>query len=200
MFSSSASRSIASSAVDRTIAGMRLEPGRGGRAQPPLAHHQLVAAGVRIGAHDDRLQHAELADRVGQLGQRVLVEDLARLLGVGVDLVDGQFGEASRRAPADRLGCRSLRRPASAAGRRARPPRRRAGSTVGCGTPRRPATVRRSVPARRRGRRPVARSGSAPRARVRGRRAAACCSLGPRLAAGSVRAAPRSAISRAAST
>ncbi len=68
-----------------------LEAGGGRRAQAALAHHQLVAVGDA--PHHHRLQHPELAHRVGQFGERVLVEDLARLLGVGLDLVQAQFGE-----------------------------------------------------------------------------------------------------------
>ena len=165
MFSSSASRSIASSAVSRTIAGIGVQPGRDRRAQPPLPHHQLVAV-ASSGRHDDRLQHAELAHRVGQLGQRVLVEDLAGLLGVGVDRVDRQLGEAARRRPAQVAlvrrsprRCRWSSRPAAAStaagGRRGRSSaRRRSGRSA-------PSSIGRGV----RVAWPAARSGSAPRGR-----------------------------------
>ena len=54
---------------------------------PPLAHDELEAA-CRGLADDDRLQQAELADRVLQLAQRLVVELRARLLRVGDDRVD----------------------------------------------------------------------------------------------------------------
>ena len=87
-----------------------LQPRQPGRAQPPLAHDQLVAAVV--GADHDRLQHPELANAVRQLGQRVLVEDRAGLAGVGPDLLDRQVGQRRPRngqwAVAGRLNIRVL--------------------------------------------------------------------------------------------
>ena len=67
-------------------------------APAALAHDQLVAHLAVLGAlghpaDDDRLEHADLADRVHQLGQLVLVEDGARLAGVGPDLVERDLGE-----------------------------------------------------------------------------------------------------------
>jgi hypothetical protein len=50
------------------------QAGGRGRAPTPFAHDQLVFV-VRGRPHDNGLQNAELADRVGQLGQRVLIED-----------------------------------------------------------------------------------------------------------------------------
>ena len=62
-------------------------------AESALPHDQLEATVVQR-AHDDRLQQAYLGDRRHQLGQQVLVEDRARLLGVGPDQIDRHFGEA----------------------------------------------------------------------------------------------------------
>ena len=55
----------------------RLEPRLFGRAQAALASHDLVA--VTDGPYQDRLEHASLRDRSGQLCDRDLVEPLARL-------------------------------------------------------------------------------------------------------------------------
>ena len=59
MFSSNASRSITSSAVCRTIAGMRLEPGRcvARHRRSPMTSSYVSAAEL---ADDDRLQEPEL--------------------------------------------------------------------------------------------------------------------------------------------
>ncbi|SKT47855.1 Uncharacterised protein [Mycobacteroides abscessus subsp. abscessus] len=53
-------------------------------APTPLPHHQLIVTVVDH-AHHDRLHHAELTDRMNQLGQRFLIEHLAGLLGVRLD-------------------------------------------------------------------------------------------------------------------
>ena len=65
---------------------------------PPtaLTHHQLVAAARHI-ADDDRLQQAELADRVGELDQGVLVEHRPRVPRVAPDLVDRDIDVARAR-------------------------------------------------------------------------------------------------------
>ena len=68
------------------------------RAPAPLAGDDLIA-GVG-GAQQDRLQHAALGDRFGELGQRFLVEMLPRLVRVGPDPRDLDLANAaSRRAP-----------------------------------------------------------------------------------------------------
>ena len=55
-----------------------------GSAPPSLPHDELVVTALDR-AHHDRLHHAELADGVDQLRECLLVEHLARLLGVGLD-------------------------------------------------------------------------------------------------------------------
>ncbi len=121
MFSSNASRSIASSAVPRTIAGM-VQPGELCRPPPPLTHDQLVAVDVRVLGRQlsdrrlgrqlpdrrlgrqlpDRrlgrqctnhngLQEPEFPDRVRELGQSLVVEHLPRLPRVGHDGPDRHF-------------------------------------------------------------------------------------------------------------
>ena len=89
MFSSSASRSRSASSVRRTIAGMVGRPGALGRPPAPLPHHQLVAAADLT--DDDRLKEPELAERVLQLGECILVEDSPRVAWVGPDLPDRQL-------------------------------------------------------------------------------------------------------------
>ena len=144
-----------------------LQAGRGRGPQAAFAHDQLVPAG-RIRPDNDGLQHTEFADRMRQLTQRVLVEHLAWLLGVGVDLRDGEVGQGGprygqrRRCLVDVLldlvlvpppggPCASARRPGPTGRRRADP----------CPAPRRV---------------PGARSGSGPRGPGRGHHVAACCS------------------------
>ena len=63
-FSSRASRSRSSSSVSRTMAGIGRQAGGLRRPPAPLAHDQLVAVPGRRRPHDDRLQQADLADRV----------------------------------------------------------------------------------------------------------------------------------------
>ena len=95
MFSSSASRSRASSVVSRTMAGTASRPGGAGGPEPALAHDELVAGpaprGVRLLPDDDRLEQAELLDAVGQLLQRLVVEGQPRLLGVRDDVADREL-------------------------------------------------------------------------------------------------------------
>jgi hypothetical protein len=64
----------------------------------PLAHDELEAGLPVLGlgrdpSHDDRLEDADLADRVHELGQLVLVEDRARLARVRADVVERDLGE-----------------------------------------------------------------------------------------------------------
>jgi hypothetical protein len=59
-----------------------------GGAPAALTHDQLVLVVTRRPDHDG-LQQTDLADRVHQLGQGVLVEDLTRLPRIGTDVPDG---------------------------------------------------------------------------------------------------------------
>src|SRR6478752_9465975 len=72
--------------------GDRVATGLLGGAPATLAHDQLVRVLARA-AYDDGLQEADLLDRVHQLGERLLLEDLTRLAGVRTDLRDGQLRE-----------------------------------------------------------------------------------------------------------
>ena len=62
------------------------EAGAACRPPPPLPHDELEP--VVDAAHQDRLEHTDLSDRVGEVGQRRLVEVHPGLVGVGDDLVD----------------------------------------------------------------------------------------------------------------
>ena len=75
-----------------------LADGLGG---PPaaLAHDQFVAAVADV-ADDDRLEEADLLDRGLQLLERLLVEDVPRLLGVRLDRRRPAARRSARRAPA----------------------------------------------------------------------------------------------------
>ena len=98
MFSSSASRSMSSSrGLAARSRGSVSSPAALGRAPAPLAHDELVAARAHL-ADDDRLQQPELADRVLQFGQRLLVEDAARLLRVRLDRGDVDLAVVGRAA------------------------------------------------------------------------------------------------------
>ena len=79
--------SAVSSSMSSTSAGIVAMPGDPRGAPAALAGDQLVAAVVER-ADEDRLEDAVLADRRGQLVERRLVEGQARLLRVGVDVVD----------------------------------------------------------------------------------------------------------------
>ena len=48
-------------------------------------------------AHDDRLDHALRADRLGQLGELALVHAAARLVLAGLQLIDRQLAQRCRR-------------------------------------------------------------------------------------------------------
>ena len=78
--------------------GSRSRPASRPARQRRSPGHELVVrsvgAGVGRRAHHDRLQQPDLADRVDQLGERVLVEDRARLARVGPDVVERQLGVA----------------------------------------------------------------------------------------------------------
>src|SRR5262249_21760729 len=86
-----------------------LGPLRG--TQPALAHDELVRVAAEL-ANDDGLHEAELADRVLELAQRVLVEDLPRLLRVRLDRVGRDLAvDSSGHRTARRLGCAAAHRP-----------------------------------------------------------------------------------------
>ena len=67
--------------MSRTIAGIVGQAGTARRPPAPLAGDQLVA--VVDAADQHRLEHADLADRGGELGERLLVEVDPRLVGLG---------------------------------------------------------------------------------------------------------------------
>ena len=68
-----------------------MELGLDAGAEPALAGDELVA--VADGPDEDRLEHAVLAERVGQGGDLGRVELAAGLERVGVDLVDGDVDQ-----------------------------------------------------------------------------------------------------------
>jgi hypothetical protein len=87
----------------------RAEAGLLGGPPAPLAHDELVAGLAVAGQRPDhdRLQDADLADGVHQLGQRLLLEVLARLPRVRPDRPDRELREAGTR---DREQLRFVRR------------------------------------------------------------------------------------------
>ena len=71
-------------------------------SKPELAGDQLIAT-LQPWANDDRLDQPLRLDRLGKPAHRLMVEALARLLRVRVDLVDGDVRELRRRAPDQNL-------------------------------------------------------------------------------------------------
>jgi hypothetical protein len=71
-----------------------LEPHPPGGAPPPLPRDDLVP--VVDGTNENRLQHADLADRVGERPERLLVEVVPRLEAVGADRRRGERLETPR--------------------------------------------------------------------------------------------------------
>ena len=69
----------------------RREAGLLGGPQATLTHNEFVAG--TGGANDHRLQEADFAQGVCEFGKRGLVKYLTGLLGVGRDVVDGQLGK-----------------------------------------------------------------------------------------------------------
>jgi hypothetical protein len=62
------------------VAGMSARPSVLGRAKAALAGDELVAAGAVLDrAHENRLQHVEAANALGELGELRFVESLARV-------------------------------------------------------------------------------------------------------------------------
>lgn len=58
-----------------------------GRPPTPFAGDDLVyVLIVRMAAHDKWLDHPAVTNGIGQLSQRILIEDAARLIGIGRDL------------------------------------------------------------------------------------------------------------------
>ena len=68
----------------------RAEPGSLRRAPAALTGDELEPVAAER-PHENGLQHAVLADRRGELIQRFLVDRQSRLLGVWLDLVDGDM-------------------------------------------------------------------------------------------------------------
>ncbi len=67
----------------------RVQPGALGRAPAPLARNDLILArSAGGGPHQDRLQHALLADRRGQLLQLGFAEAAARLVRIAAEKLD----------------------------------------------------------------------------------------------------------------
>ena len=170
-------------------------------AGPPaaLAHDQLVASPRRRPRRrrdrpdDDRLEHADLPDRVDQLGHLVLVEDLPRLLGVGPDLADRDLGEVGARHRHQAVG-RSRRVPAARPAASGSPRRRRRSGLV----PVAEEHVDRPLPGPGRAARPAPVGISDPSPRPRPRRFSLTAAPPARRAARAWRR-PRSASSVAAS-
>ena len=69
-----------------------LQAGRASRPESTLPHDELVGA-LAVLADDDRLEEAELLDAVGELLERLVVEDLTGLLRVGDDGRHGHLPE-----------------------------------------------------------------------------------------------------------
>ena len=63
------------------------------RAPPPFAGDDLEA--VAVGTEQDWLEHAALGDRLGQLGNCLLVELDARLVRIGADAPDLDLTDAT---------------------------------------------------------------------------------------------------------
>src|SRR5690606_13067412 len=78
-----------------------LEPSPLRSPPPTLAGDQRVAVPLDL-PYEDRLEHTELADRCGEPGQGLLVEVVARLVRVGLDLPDGDLTDAGPRVDVDR--------------------------------------------------------------------------------------------------
>ncbi len=73
----------------------RAEPGPLGGTPAPLTGDDLILGGLAgRRPHQDRLQHALVADRGLQLGDLGFGEMPARLIGIGVDQLDGDLAHA----------------------------------------------------------------------------------------------------------
>src|SRR5207248_377680 len=80
--------------------GQRREAGLARRTPAPLARDQLVAALEPRPQHDG-LDDALHADRVGETHRGLVVEPLARLARIRVDVLDGDMRELRLEAAAD---------------------------------------------------------------------------------------------------
>ena len=67
--------------------GDELEAGKFGRTEAALTHDEFETVGLER-ADDDRLKKAELLDRVNELVERLLLEDLTGILHIPPDLSD----------------------------------------------------------------------------------------------------------------
>ena len=97
MFSTIAASSDAASSRRSTIAGTR-EAGPLRRAPAPLTGDQLVAAALAR-AHEDRLQHAVLGQRLGERVERRLVEAPRAAARVRLDQLDRDVRAAPAGSP-----------------------------------------------------------------------------------------------------
>ena len=70
-----------------------MQPRHARRAIAPLARHNAVARAVFH--HQQRLQNARLPDAFRQRLQRLRIKGAARLIGIGIELADGNFRYAS---------------------------------------------------------------------------------------------------------
>ena len=77
------------------------------RAVTAFARNDHVLAAFHV-VDDDRHDHAVLFDGIGQLAQGVLIEMLARLVGVGADKVDIHLRKALYILGKRRFGCKRL--------------------------------------------------------------------------------------------
>ena len=82
----------------------RVEAGPAAGTPAAFARDELemgaLRRGIGHGSYDDRLEQADLGDRVHELGEGLLVEDSARLTRVGAYVVEGDLGITR---PADHL-------------------------------------------------------------------------------------------------
>ena len=113
MFSNNASRSMLSSAVSRTIAGMVARPAAWAarqRRSPITSWYSGTPGCAGDRPHHDRLHQSELADGVHEFGQCLLVEHLSRLARIALDRrrvdlpVHGTDGALLRRAADHDIG------------------------------------------------------------------------------------------------
>ena len=94
MFSASARSSRSQSSASRTIAGIALELGDPGGAQPALAGHQLVARRRRSGRTTIGWSTPRARIDSASSASACLVEVAARLARVRLDQVDGDLAQA----------------------------------------------------------------------------------------------------------
>ena len=95
-FSTIANSAICRSSASRTCAGTCVPAGLDGGPQAALAGDQLVA--LADAADDHGLDHAVLANAVGQRVDLGFVEVAPRLERIAIDLVDAELRQRRRRA------------------------------------------------------------------------------------------------------